>query len=108
MKGIRSWPKKSFAAMAILIMACPLGILIVWGYGDAWGEWGEVGNWVPKQFWSAPLNGYDFRGWDSQLTASIGYIISAVVGVVAIVSVTYALSVGLSRKNVGKTGRRGQ
>ncbi len=108
MKGIRSWPKKWVSAMTILILACPLGILIVWGYGDAWGEWGEVGSWVPQQWWTAPLKDYNFEGWDSQLMASIGYVLSAVVGVIVIVLFTYALSVGLSRKDGGKTGRQGQ
>ena len=84
--------------MAVLIIATPLGILIVWNFGDAWGEWGQVGQWVPQQFWNAPLPDYDLSGWESMLMASLGYIISAIVGIVAIVVVTYLLYVVLKRR----------
>ena len=101
MVNIALWPKKWLIAMIALIIATPLGILIVWNYGDAWGEWGEVGQWVPQQFWSAPLPDYNFTGWDSQTMASLGYIISAIVGIVAIVIVTYLLYLA-----VGKRGQQ--
>ncbi len=98
MKSVLLWPKKLIIAMIALIVATLLGILIVWNYGDAWGEWGEVGNWVPQQFWNAPFADYDVSGWDGQLMASLGYIISAIVGIVAIIIVTYVLYIALAKK----------
>jgi cobalt/nickel transport protein len=98
MKSVLLWPKKLIIAMIALIIATPLGILIVWGYGDAWGEWGQVGNWVPQQFWNAPLGDYDFSGWDSQIMASLGYIISAIVGIVAIIILTYVMYVAVAKR----------
>jgi cobalt/nickel transport protein len=98
MKSILLWPKKWIAAMVALIIATPLGILIVWDYGDAWGEWGEVGDWVPQQFWNAPLADYDLSGWDSQAMASLGYIISAIVGIMAIIILTYVVYLVVSKR----------
>jgi len=98
MKSILLWPRKWIAAMITLIIATPLGILLVWDYGDAWGEWSGVGNWVPRHLWNAPFDGYDLSGWDSRLMASLGYIISAIVGVLAIAIVTYILYVAVARR----------
>jgi cobalt/nickel transport protein len=98
MKSILLWPKKWIAVMAALIIAAPLGILIVWDYGDAWGEWGEVGEWVPQQFWSAPFADYNLSGWDDQLMASMGYIISAAVGILAIIILTYIVYLVVSKR----------
>jgi len=100
---LSSFPKKWLAALLVLAVVSPIGILIVWDYGDAWGEWGEVGEWVPQQFWNAPLPDYNLEGWESQLMASLGYIISALVGVVAVILVTYLLSRMLGRKNDDET-----
>ena len=98
MKSLLLWPKKLIIAMVALIIATPLGILIVWNNGDAWGEWGQVGNWVPQQFWSAPFADYDLGGWDGQIMASLGYIISAIVGIVAIIILTYVLYVAVAKR----------
>jgi cobalt/nickel transport protein len=98
MKNILLWPKKWIIAMTALIIASPLGILIVWGGGGAWGEWSSVGNWVPQQFWNAPFADYDLGGWDGQLMASLGYIISAIVGIAAIIILTYILYIAVSKR----------
>jgi cobalt/nickel transport protein len=98
MKKIMLWPRKWIAIMAGLIVAAPLGILVVWNSGDAWGEWGAVGDWVPQQFWNAPFAGYDLSGWEGQFMASMGYIISAIVGIVAIIVLTYVLYVVVSKR----------
>ncbi|MGD0817374.1 MAG: hypothetical protein ABR986_03125 [Methanomassiliicoccales archaeon] len=98
MKNILLWPKKWIIAMIALIVATPLGILITWEYGAAWGEWGAVGNWVPQQFWNAPFADYDLSGWDSQLMASFGYILSAIVGIVAIIILTYVVYLAVSKR----------
>jgi cobalt/nickel transport protein len=98
MKSILLWPKKWIAIMAGLIVATPLGILVVWGQGDAWGEWSAVGDWVPQQFWNAPFADYDLSGWEGQFMASMGYIISAIVGIVAIIVLTYILYLVVSKR----------
>ena len=98
MKSLLLWPKKWIALMAGLIIAAPLGILVVWGRGDAWGEWSSVGDWVPQQFWNAPFADYDLSGWDGQLMASLGYIISAIVGIMAIIILTYVLYIVVSKR----------
>ncbi len=66
----------------------PLGIDLANG-GDAWGEWGNVGSWTPWKIWTAPFDGYDVNHWSSTLMSSFGYIISALVGIAAILLVTY-------------------
>jgi cobalt/nickel transport protein len=98
MKSISLWPKKWIAIMVGLIIATPLGILVVWGRGGAWGEWSSVGDWVPQHFWSAPFAGYDLSGWDGQLMASLGYVISAIVGIMAIIILTYLLYIVVSKR----------
>lgn len=96
---------KKFTYLIIaMIILCPLGILLVWNYGDAWGEWDphelaeKVGaNKVAgmlhlADIWHyAPLPDYDIPGWDDPLHASIGYIISAIVGVILCFAVYFAL-----------------
>jgi cobalt/nickel transport protein len=92
------WPKKLAIAMVLLILASPIGVLLVWDYGAAWGEWGEVGSWVPRSYWTAPVAEYNLPGWDSQFMASMGYILSAIIGIVAIIVFTYALMVLVARR----------
>ena len=86
--------KKFFIVIGVLIVLSPLGILITWNYGDAWGEWGveDLADNVHADIsgleslsdvWAyAPLPDYDVPGWDDPTHASIGYILSAIVGVV--------------------------
>ena len=98
MKSLLLWPKKLDHRNGRADNRHPVGILIIWNNGDAWGEWGQVGNWVPQQFWNAPFADYDLSGWDSQLMASLGYIISAIVGIVAIIILTYVLYVAVAKR----------
>lgn len=84
--------KKSLILLVVLIFLSPLGILLVWNYGPAYAEWDHIGSWYPQHFWTySPLPDYDVSGWDTPLMASIGYIISAIVGVLLIVSLNYGL-----------------
>ncbi len=90
---MRSWLKKAVLIILILCIISPIGILLTWNYGDAWGEWSEVtiGNktWVPQKYsGGAPLQDYNVPGWDSMVMASFGYIISAFVGVFMVITVT--------------------
>ncbi len=97
--GLPSIPKKWLVILLALAVLSPLGILIVGINSGAWGEWDSVGNWTPWKIWHAPFNGYDFAGWNNNLTASIGYIFSAFVGVAAIILVVYVLGRVMNRKN---------
>jgi len=94
-------PRKWLYLLIALIILSPIGILLVWNYGDAWGEWGEVGDWIPKSFWNAPFPDY-LSGFESQLAASIGYIISAIIGVVAIILVTYGIGILIANREKKK------
>ncbi len=100
---VTKWPMKWTFALALIIAATPIGILLVWNYGNAWGEWGEVGSWVPRKYWSAPIPAYDFGDWNTQLAASLGYIVSAVIGVIAIILLTYALGLLMKRRELTQT-----
>ncbi len=87
------WIKRALIVMLVLCIISPIGILLTWNYGDAWGEWSEVkiGNktWVPQHYsGGAPLQDYDVPGWDNQFMASLGYIISAFVGVFMVITVS--------------------
>ncbi|MHA1730663.1 MAG: hypothetical protein ACTSU5_01910 [Promethearchaeota archaeon] len=79
------WFKKSLVVVGVLVAIVPLGILITWNYGDAWGEWGEVDDgqiqWTPQSFFGGLLPDYNVEGWESKTAASVGYWISAVLGI---------------------------
>ncbi len=95
--------KKFLIVIGVLIVLSPLGILLTWNYGDAWGEWGaedlsdEVhadisGLQSLSDIWGyAPLPDYNIPGWDDPIHASIGYILSAIVGVVLCIGLYYGL-----------------
>jgi len=83
--------------LAILILLAPLGLLAP---GTAWGEWGgeelrELGlGFIPEGLkrlggiWPAPIPDYEVLG----LNANLGYILSAVVGIVLVSLVTWLVS----------------
>ena len=80
--------KKGFIIIAIIILLTPIGILLTWNNGDAWGEWGEVKiknkTWTPKEYsGGAPLPDYSIPTFDEEnkFLASVAYWISAIVGV---------------------------
>jgi len=74
---MEEWMKKAWIAIGFFVLIVPLGILITWNYGDAWGEWGSVsdGNttWIPKEYsGGAPLPDYNVPGWENKIMASLG------------------------------------
>jgi len=93
--------KTFLVIVAVMAILSPLGILLVWNYGDAWGEWdvstveGMVGQKLPGMeklagVWNhAVLPDYNVPGWEDMLHASVGYIISAVVGIALVVGFYY-------------------
>ena len=102
-----SWSKGWVIALLVLIAISPIGILLTWNFGDAWGEWGNVGGWTPRQYWNAPLPDYGFFDWSSPLMASIGYILSAVIGTVLILGIFYGIGAlrTVKRKSAGRKER---
>ncbi len=83
--------------LAILVLLAPLGLLAP---GTAWGEWGgeelrELGlGFIPEGLerlggiWPAPIPDYEVPG----LNANLGYILSAVVGIVLVSLATWLVS----------------
>jgi len=39
---MEAWMKKAWIVIGFFVLIVPLGILVTWSYGDAWGEWGSV------------------------------------------------------------------
>jgi len=84
--------RKLYLWLIGLVVATPLGLL---ASGSAWGEWTSdeikrrVG-FVPQgiksleSFWSGLLTGYNLPGFNGFFLKSIGYIISAAIGVALI------------------------
>jgi len=94
--------KTLLAIVGVMIILSPIGTLPVWGHA-AWGEWDVntvehmVGHRLPgmeklSTVWNhAILPDYNVPGWDDRLHASIGYVISAMVGTALVVGLYYAL-----------------
>lgn len=97
--------KKMWIGLAVLVILSPIGIIIPdkFNAGSAWGEWGsdeisEMVGYIPQgmqklaDLWSAPMPDYAFKGWDSMGLGmlSLGYILSAVIGV-TVIYVTFLL-----------------
>ena len=92
-------PIKLWVCLGILILLTPLGLL---AKGAAWGEWAseelaaQIG-FIPdglkrlETFWKAAFPGYTVLGWGESWQGSVGYILSALVGVGVIVLLTLAL-----------------
>lgn len=90
---MEEWMKRGLIVIAFFVLISPLGILLTWEYGDAWGEWGEVnqGNatWTPQGYGGgAPLPDYGVPSWESKLMATAGYWLSAIIGIVMCILVT--------------------
>ena len=91
--------------LLVLIVASPLGLLAP---GTAWGEWGTqqlrerglatipAGLEQLSGLWGAPLAGYRLRSLGN---ASLGYILSAVLGILVIAIVVWLFSLLLTRES---------
>ena len=80
--------------------------------GPAWGEWGLEGieklvGFIPEGLkkvaglWPAPVPDYNLKNWEGMgpVKASLGYILSGVIGAGVIILATFILGKALSRKN---------
>jgi cobalt/nickel transport system permease protein len=98
-----------YVVLAVAIFAVPLGLLAP---GTAWGEWNSQQlvnrglSAIPQglahleNLWNAPLSGYDLptRG-----NSNIGYILSAIVGVLIIALVAWLFTRLLTRTPTAKS-----
>lgn len=95
-------------ALIVLIVASPLGLLAP---GTAWGEWGTSQlarqglGFVPagmeklSGLWGAPLAGYNLRALGN---VNLGYILSAVVGIILIAVVVWLFALLLTSNTTAK------
>jgi len=90
---------KLWIGLTVLILLTPLGLL---AGGTAWGEWAseelrQLLGYVPEGLarlegiWKSLLPDYSIPGWESPLKSSLGYILSAAIGVGAVVAATFLL-----------------
>ena len=104
---------KLWIGLAILIVLSPIGLLLPERFkaGDAWGEWGvekvkELVGYIPQgleklsSLWIAPLPDYALKGSEGKGLShlSFTYIMSAVIGVMIIISIMFIIGKILSRK----------
>lgn len=102
MKGIhRLW-----LGIGILVILTPLGII---AKGSAWGEWdvGEIRalvGFIPQGMasingtWQGIMNGYSIPHLKGAIGAVVGYVISAITGVLIVAGSAYTMGRLLSRK----------
>ncbi len=110
-----------WVGIAVLIVLSPLGLILPDHFkaGSAWGEWGadevqKLVGYVPKgleklgSLWSAPIPDYAFKGWEKKPLAglSIAYITSAVIGILACITVVFLLAKFLSRNKIIIKGKK--
>lgn len=116
--------RKLWIGIGILLLLSPIGIILpdLLRAGGAWGEWGieEITEWMQREglprfipdglrrlseIWTAPFSDYAFKGWEEGLKAYVSYILTGLLGVGAIVIVTYAIFFRkVARDSRDKTG----
>jgi len=104
---------KLWLGIIILIVLSPLGLFLPEHFkaGSAWGEWGveemqSLVGYIPQglakiaSLWNAPMPDYAFEGWQEKGLphSSVAYIISAIVGIIAVVMLAFIIGKILSRK----------
>jgi len=108
--------KKLWLGIGILALISPLGIIIPkWFNAEgAWGEWGleeieKLAGFVPEgmkhlaEIWKAPLPDYALPIESKGLfMESIGYVLSALIGIALVVGVMYIITKLLGSRNVSE------
>ena len=104
---------KLWIGIGILILLSPLGLFLPEHFqaGDAWGEWGtdtikELAGYIPQgleklsSIWNAPMPDYAFKGWEEKglFSLSFAYIISALIGIIAVALIVLLIGKMLSKK----------
>ncbi len=104
--------RKLWIGIGILVLLSPLGVIIpkLFGAEGAWGEWGldaieKMSGFVPSgmkqlaEIWKAPLRDYGLPGQSKGLAGeSLGYVITAIIGVAFTAGMMYLLARVLGRK----------
>ena len=104
--------KKLWIGLVVLALLAPLGIIVpsVFNAEDAWGEWGtdtikKMLGYVPEglkrtaDLWKAPVPDYNFGSENASLGAqSSSYTLSALIGIVLVGGIMFALSKILVKK----------
>jgi len=112
MKGM----KKLWGGLLVFVLLSPLGLILpgVFKSGPAWGEWGRqeierMLGYIPEgyrkaaNFWPAPLPDYSLKagGGEGLAGMSLGYILSAGMGVGIIVLAALLLGKWLAKRDRG-------
>lgn len=105
--------KKLWIGIGVLALLTPLGLMIpaFFGAGGAWGEWGldeieKIAGFLPEGMkhladtWNSPLPDYAVPGQGRGLASeSLGYVLTAIIGVAVTAGAGYLLAKVLSRKD---------
>lgn len=104
---------KLWIGLVVLIVLSPVGLILpkFFKSGAAWGEWStdeihKFVGYIPRGLeklsavWNAPLADYVPKGWESEglFHLSVGYILSAVVGIIVTVIIMLILGKILAKK----------
>lgn len=98
--------KKLWIGLIIMALLSPVGLIVPekFNAGEAWGEWGTAAlekliGYVPEglrqyaDFWKAPIADYRLGGEDASTgLQALWYIISGLLGMVAVTLVVYGIS----------------
>ena len=104
---------KLWVGIGVLVLLSPLGVVLpaLFNAKGAWGEWDldeieKIIGFVPEgmkrlaRVWKAPLPDYAVPGQSRGLAGeSLGYILTAVIGVAVTAGAMYLLAKILSRRN---------
>ena len=104
--------KKLWIGIGILVLLSPIGLIIpaLLGAGGAWGEWGleeirSLVGYTPQgmrklsHIWRSPMPDYTLPGRKQGLAGeSLGYVLSAVIGIAFTAGAVYLLTKLLGRK----------
>lgn len=91
--------RNTLIVLALLVILTPLGLIST---GETFGEWGtdelkEKIGYVPSgleslsSLWGAPMSDYGFPGNDTTVGMIVGYIVSAIIGVILAGGALYVL-----------------
>ena len=104
--------KKLWVGIGVLALLSPLGLILpsLFKVDGAWGEWSleeieRITEFVPqgmKQLagtWKAPLPDYALPGQRAGMVGkSLGYVVTAIIGIVLVAGVMYLLAKLLGRR----------
>jgi len=104
--------KKLWIGIGILVLLSPIGLIIpaLLGAGGAWGEWGleeikKLVGYAPQgmqklsHIWKSPIPDYTLAGRKQGLAVeSLGYVLSAIIGIAFTAGAVYLLAKLLGRK----------